>query len=113
MNKFLSAVVALSVAAVPVAAQAQDRHHRWEDNRRGGLSVGEGIALGVGIAVLGSIISDRGNRRNIERRLPTEIDPFGDVDPYNIYRPRCIREQVVWTDAFGRFRRTFQYRCNR
>lgn len=113
MNKFVSAVVALSMAVVPFAAQAHERDERWQDNRRGGMSTGEVIALGVGVAILGSIISDRGNRRHIERRLPTEIDPLGRIDPYNPHRPRCIREQVVWTDPFGRFRRTFQYRCNR
>lgn len=113
INKFLSVLIALSVAVLPVAAQAHDRHQRWEDNRREGISLGESIALGVGIAVLGSIISDRGNRRNIERSLPAQIDPFGQFDPYNTNRPRCIREQVVWRDPLGRLQRSFEYRCNR
>lgn len=110
MNKFLSAVVALAVACLPVAAEAHDRHDRRD---RGGMSTGEVIALGVGVAVLGSIISDRSRPVDRRDRLPVDIDPFVRVDPYNINRPRCIREQVVWRDAFGRLHRTFEYRCNR
>lgn len=110
MNKFLSAVVAFSVAVMPVAAQAHDRHDRRD---RGSLSTGEAIALGVGVAVLGSIISDRSRRVDRRDRLPDDVDPFRRIDPYNINRPRCIREQVVWRDALGRLYRSFEYRCNR
>jgi hypothetical protein len=108
MNKFLSVFVALAMMSGPAMA-----HDRWEDNRRGRLSTSDVITLGVGVAVLGAVLSERNRQRDHDRRLPHTIDPWGRVDPYDIYRPRCIREQVVWRDAFGRLHRTFEYRCNR
>lgn len=114
MKKLFTSLAVLSLVATPVVAEAHDRRgDRIErhDRNRGGLSTGEVIALGVGAAVLGSIISRQSDR--LDRRLPHTVDPLINYDPYNTYRPRCIREQVVWRDGFGRTHRTFQYRCNR
>lgn len=116
MNKFLCVIVALVVAFVPIVSQAHDRddrHERVERDNRGRLSVVEVIALGLGIGIFGSNIGNGTSARRLERRLPTTIDPFGDIDPDNIYRPRCLREQVVLSDRLGRLQRTFRYRCNR
>jgi hypothetical protein len=115
INKVIAAFVGISLLAMPATAQSHirtDRYdHQFRGNDRRGLNTGEAIALGIGAAVLGSVLTRRSDR--IDRSLPPTIDPYGYVDPYDIHRPRCIREQVVWRDAFGRMQRAFQYRCNR
>jgi hypothetical protein len=98
-------LVALSVAFVPVAAEARNRDgNGWEQrrddrqHRRSRISTGEAIAIGVGAFILGAAASS--NRRN-EREVEREV--YDREYEYHYRRPeyRCTSAWQTRYDRWG------------
>lgn len=90
-------LIALSIASVPVAAEARDRdgyrggnNSEHREHRRSRISTGEAIALGVGAFILGAAVSSK-------RIEPIEDDRWVDREyRYNDryqYRTRTCNEE--------------------
>ena len=103
-------LVALSIASVPVAAEARHRDNR-DGNRseqgqhRSRISTGEAIALGVGAFILGAAVSSKRtddyieNDRWVDRRVYDR--------EYNYHNRRqqertCYKEFQPLYDSYGR-----------
>ena len=88
-------LVALSVAFVPVAAEARNRDNRdgnrWEHReKRSRISTGEAIAIGVGAFILGAAAS----RKPIEERVvDREVYDREYEYHYRRYQQRTCNEE--------------------
>jgi hypothetical protein len=103
----VASLVALSVAFVPVAAEARNRDgNGWEqrqerrEHKRSRISTGEAIAIGVGAFILGAAAS----RRQPEER---EVDREVYDREYNYHYRRqqertCYKEFQPLYDSYGR-----------
>ena len=101
-------LVALSVAFVPVAAEARNRdgdrggnrsEHR--EHKRSRISTGEAIAIGVGAFILGAAAS--GNRRTEEREVEREVyDREYDYHYRRQQERTCYKEFQPLYDSYGR-----------
>jgi hypothetical protein len=104
IKSFVVSLVALSVAFVPVAAEARNRDgerggNRWEHReKRSRISTGEAIAIGVGAFILGAAAS--GNRRD-EREVEREV--YDREYEYHYRRPeyRCVSAWQTRHDRWG------------
>ena len=98
IKSIVSGLVALTVLATPVAAEARGRHH--DDGRRhhSRISTGEAIAIGVGAFILGAAASS-GNRRD-DRVYDRDYDRGYD---YEYRRPRrdCYEAVTTRYDRWG------------
>jgi hypothetical protein len=100
-------LVALSVAFVPVAAEARNRDgYGWEQRKerrekRSRISTGEAIAIGVGAFILGAATNS--NRRN-DRATDREVyDREYDYHYRRIPEPTCYEKFEPLYDSYGRF----------
>jgi hypothetical protein len=99
-------LVALSVAFVPVAAEARNRDGRgWEQRsdrhqKRSRISTGEAIAIGVGAFILGAASRKQSEERAADREVyDREYD-------YHYRRPQertCYEKFEPLYDSYGRF----------
>jgi Ni/Co efflux regulator RcnB len=112
IKSIVSSLIAVSVLATPVAAEARGRDHQRTEHRQRGLNTGEAIALGVGAFILGAAIkSDRNREREVEREVyDREYD-------YHIrrreYTRTCYEYRSPVYDRYGRFVYNEIYtRCN-
>jgi len=108
-------LVALSVAFVPVAAEARNRdgdrggnrsEHR--EHKRSRISTGEAIAIGVGAFILGAAAS--GNRRTEEREVDREVY---DREYYYHYRRPEYRCTSAWQTRYDRWGDPYYVRVTR
>lgn len=113
----ISGLIAVSVLATPVAAEARGRgDHRVEQGHRGhrGVNTGEAIAIGLGAFILGAAISG-GNRneRYEERYEDRDYDRpvYRGRDSY--YRPdrNCYSTTVTEYDYYGNRYTRREVRC--
>jgi len=101
-------LVALSVAFVPVAAEARNRDgNGWEqrqerrEHKRSRISTGEAIAIGVGAFILGAAAS---RKQPAEREVEREVyDREYDYHYRRQYDTRtCYKEFQPLYDSYGR-----------
>lgn len=116
-KSIVSGLIAVSVLATPVVAEARGRgDHRVERNHHGGrhhsrISTGEAIAIGAGALILGAALGSSRREREVEREVyDREYEYHRDRDSY--YRPRNCYETIVteYDDWGNRYRRR-ETRC--
>lgn len=111
----ISGLIAVSVLATPVAAEARGRDDRWvEQGHRGhrGVNTGEAIAIGLGAFILGSAIAGGRNERYDERYEDEYERPrYRGRDSY--YRPdrNCYSTVVTEYDYYGNRYTRREVRC--
>ena len=103
----VASLVALSVAFVPVAAEARNRDgNGWEqrqerrEHKRSRISTGEAIAIGVGAFILGAAAS---RKQPDEREVDREV--YDREYDYHYRRPQertCYKEFQPLYDSYGR-----------
>jgi hypothetical protein len=110
----ISSIIAVSVLATPVVAEARGRDHPRTEHRQRGLNTGEAIALGVGAFILGAAIkSDKNRDREIEREVyDREYDYHyrGRDARYRSDR-NCYDTVVTSYDRWGRRWERVETRC--
>jgi len=104
-------LVALSVAFVPVAAEARHRDNRdgnrWEHReKRSRISTGEAIAIGVGAFILGAA-----SRKQSEERA-TDREVYNREYEYHYRRPVCREIISSGMDRYGDYYEKRTVRCN-
>jgi Ni/Co efflux regulator RcnB len=105
-------LVALSVAFVPVAAEARHRDNRdgnrWEHReKRSRISTGEAIAIGVGAFILGAAAS---RKQPAEREVEREV--YDREYDYHYRRPVCREIFTSGIDRYGDYYEKRITRCN-
>lgn len=110
LKSIVSGLVALSVLAMPVAAEARGRH---DDGRRhhSRISTGEAIAIGVGAFILGAAASS--NRRSepvYDRDYDRGYDRGYSYD-YEYRRPACREVISSGYDRYGYYYEKRTVRC--
>jgi hypothetical protein len=104
----ISSLIALSVLATPVAAEARKRDdNRWEqrEHKRSRISTGEAIAIGVGAFILGAAASSN-------RREESSADRDVREREYDYhYRRQYCRE--VFTSGYDRYGDYYEKRITR
>ena len=107
-------LVALSVAFVPVAAEARNRDgNGWEQrrddrqHRRSRISTGEAIAIGVGAFILGAAAS---RKQPAEREVEREV--YDREYGYHYRRPVCREIISSGMDRYGDYYEKRTVRCN-
>ena len=101
-------LVALSVAFVPVAAEARNRDgNGWEqrqerrEHKRSRISTGEAIAIGVGAFILGAAAS---RKQPTEREVEREVyDREYDYHYRRQQERTCYEKFEPLYDSYGRF----------
>lgn len=106
IKSIVSGLVALTVLATPVAAEARGRHH--DDGRRhhSRISTGEAIAIGVGAFILGAAASS--NRRD-DRVYDREV--YDREYEYHYRRPVCREVISSGYDRYGYYYEKRTVRC--
>jgi cytochrome c oxidase assembly protein Cox11 len=112
-------LVALSVAFVPVAAEARNRdgyrggnHSEQREHKRSRISTGEAIAIGFGAFILGAAASS--NRRN-DRATDREVydqEVYGREYGYHYRRQNCREVFTSGIDRYGDYYEKRITRCN-
>lgn len=113
----ISGLIAVSVLATPVAAEARGRgDHRVEQGHRGhrGVNTGEAIAIGLGAFILGAAISGGSREERYEERYEDreyERPRYRGRDSY--YRPdrNCYSTIVTEYDYYGNRYTRREVRC--
>jgi uncharacterized membrane protein YidH (DUF202 family) len=106
-------LVALSVAFVPVAAEARNRdgngweHRQYNHHKRSRISTGEAIAIGVGAFILGAAAS---RRQTDERLIDREV--YDREYNYHYRRPVCRDVISSGYDRYGDYYEKRITRCN-
>jgi hypothetical protein len=103
----VASLVALSVAFVPVTAEARNRDgNGWEqrqerrEHKRSRISTGEAIAIGVGAFILGAAAS---RRQPDEREVDREVYDREYNYHYRRQQERtCYKEFQPLYDSYGR-----------
>jgi Ni/Co efflux regulator RcnB len=104
-------LVALSVAFVPVAAEARQRDNRdgnrWEHReKRSRISTGEAIAIGVGAFILGAASRKQSEEREVEREV------YDREYEYHYRRQNCREIFTSGIDRYGDYYEKRITRCN-
>lgn len=105
-------LVALSVAFVPVAAEARDRdgyrcgcHLEQPEHKRSRISTGEAIALGVGAFILGAAVSSKRTDERVENDRWDDRQVYDREYNYHNRRQQertCYKEFQPLYDSYGR-----------
>ena len=105
-------LIALSVAFVPVAAEARNRDgNGWEQRRdnhqhkRSRISTGEAIALGVGAFILGAAVSSKRTGDYVEDDRWVDRRVYDREYNYHNRRQQertCYKEFQPLYDSYGR-----------
>ena len=105
-KSIVSSIVAISVLATPVVAEARSRgEHRAERSHRG-LNTGEAIALGVGAFILGAAIKNNSRAREIEQEVYDREYEYhyrnrDNRDAYYRRDRNCRTTEVTEYDYYG------------
>ena len=109
----ISGLIAVSVLATPVVAEARGREEYRE--RHHGVNTGEAIAIGLGALILGAAIGGRDNRN--DRYEDRDYDRDYDRPVYrgrdSYYRPdrNCYSTIVTEYDYYGNRYTRREVRC--
>ena len=115
-KSIVSSIVAISVLATPVVAEAKSRgDHRAErsERHRGGrVNTGEAIAIGVGALILGAAIGSRRDQE-VEREVYDREYDYHYRGQDSRYRParNCYDTVVTSYDRWGRRWERVETRC--
>lgn len=109
LKKIVSGLIAVSVLATPVAAEARHRDgKRWEHREnRSRISTGEAIAIGVGAFILGAATS---SKRTEERNIDREV--YDREYDYHYRRSYCREVISSGYDRYGDYYEKRTVRCN-
>ena len=112
IKSVVSSLIALSVAFVPVAAEARHRDNRdgnrWEHReKRSRISTGEAIAIGVGAFILGAAAS---RKQPAEREVEREV--YDREYEYHYRRQNCREIFTSGIDRYGDYYEKRITRCN-
>jgi hypothetical protein len=105
-------LVALSVAFVPVAAEARNRDgdrggNRWEHReKRSRISTGEAIAIGLGAFILGAASRKQSDEGVVDREV------YDREYNYHYRRPVCREIISSGMDRYGDYYEKRTVRCN-
>jgi Ni/Co efflux regulator RcnB len=108
LKKIVSGLIAVSVLATPVAAEAKHRDRGGQGRgHHSRISTGEAIAIGVGAFILGAAASSkRTEDRNVEREVyDREYD-------YHYRRSYCREVISSGYDRYGDYYEKRTVRCN-
>lgn len=108
LKKIVSGLIAVSVLATPVAAEAKHRDRGGQGRgHHSRISTGEAIAIGVGAFILGAAASSkRIEDRNVEREVyDREYD-------YHYRRSYCREVISSGYDRYGDYYEKRTVRCN-
>lgn len=108
IKSIVSGVVALSVLAMPIAAEARGRDRGHHDGRRhhSRISTGEAIAIGIGGLIIGSAIANSKGDRVSDREV------YDREYEYHYRRPVCRDVFSSGYDANGNYYEKRTVRCN-
>jgi hypothetical protein len=113
IKSVIVSLVALSVAFVPVAAEARNRDgNGWEQRRndrqhkRSRISTGEAIAIGVGAFILGAASRKQSEERAADREV------YDREYEYHYRRPVCREIISSGMDRYGDYYEKRTVRCN-
>ena len=109
IKTIVSGLVAVSVLAMPVAAEARHRDgNRWEHREnRSRISTGEAIAIGVGAFILGAAAnSNRRDARAVDREV------YDREYEYHYRRQTCREVFTSGIDRYGDYYEKRIVRCN-
>ena len=96
----VASLVALSVAFVPVAAEARHRDGNRGERHHSRISTGEAIAIGVGAFILGAAAS---RKQPAEREVDREVYDREYGYHYRRQQERtCYKEFQPLYDSYGR-----------
>ncbi len=105
-------LVALSVAFVPVAAEARNHDgdrggNRWEHReKRSRISTGEAIAIGLGAFILGAASRKQSDEGVVDREV------YDREYNYHYRRPVCREIISSGMDRYGDYYEKRTVRCN-
>ena len=112
IKSIVSGLVAVSVLATPVVAEARGREDHRTEHRHRGVNTGEAIAIGLGALILGAAIgSNRDERQADDYEDRYERPRYRGRDSY--YRPErnCYDTIVTEYDYYGNRYRRVETRC--
>jgi len=108
LKKIVSGLIAVSVLATPVAAEAKHRDRGGKDRgHHSRISTGEAIAIGVGAFILGAAAS---SKRTEERDAEREV--YDREYEYHYRRPVCREIISSGYDRYGDYYEKRTVRCN-
>ena len=117
-KSIVSSIVAISVLATPVVAEAKGRgEHRSErhERKRGNhINTGEAIAIGLGAFILGAAIKNNNSRdEEVEREVYDREYNYHYRGRDSQYRParNCYDTVVTSYDRWGRRWERVETRC--
>lgn len=114
IKSIVSGFVALSVLAMPVAAEARGRHdgNRYEQrHHRSRISTGEAIAIGVGAFILGAAASSNRRGETVQDRDYDRGYDRGYSYDYEYRRPACREVISSGYDRYGYYYEKRTVRC--
>lgn len=109
IKSIVSSIVAISVLATPVVAEANgrgdhraERNERYDRHRGGRVNTGEAIAIGVGALILGAAIGSRRDQE-VEREVyDREYEyHYRNRDAYYRRDRNCRIAEVTEYDYYG------------
>ena len=112
IKSVISGLIAVSVLATPVVAEARGREGHRTERHHGGVNTGEAIAIGLGAFILGAAISGSREDRGVDTYEERYERPrYRGRDSY--YRPdrNCYEVIVTRYDYYGRPYREAETRC--
>lgn len=107
IKNIVSGLIAVSVLAMPVAAEARHRDGNRGERHHSRISTGEAIAIGVGAFILGAATSS--NRRDENSR---EREVYEREYEYHYRRPVCREIISSGYDRYGDYYEKRTVRCN-
>jgi hypothetical protein len=108
LKKIVSGLIAVSVLATPVVAEAKHRDRGGQGRgHHSRISTGEAIAIGVGAFILGAAAS---SKRTEERDADREV--YDREYQYHSRRPVCREIISSGYDRYGDYYEKRTVRCN-
>ena len=111
-KSIISSIIAVSVLATPVVAEAKGRgEHRTErhERKRGNhINTGEAIAIGLGAFILGAAIKNNNSRDEEE----VEREVYDREYEYHYRRQNCREIFTSGIDRYGDYYEKRITRCN-
>jgi hypothetical protein len=112
IKTIVSGLVAVSVLATPVAAEARHRDGGYDRGRHHSrISTGEAIAIGIGGLILGSAIASSRNTAPQQDVYDRPYDRDYEYE-YRYRRPVCREVITSGYDRYGDYYEKRTVRCN-
>ena len=89
MKKIIASILLSSICVTPAYADPYREHYRHEHSRRGGVSTGGAVAIGIGALLIGKLISDATRDERQEELYERQ------------YVPRTVCQNEYARDRYG------------